>query len=262
MAALTFNVSAKNAYMDGIIGKTTSFGYYVITYLRVYTAGLVILNGTNGSSVSWGTAVQGTAPLNTVTLTPAASGVAAAIEWWQGTSYPIATGAASLSGGGGNLILPSLTLATGTPIAISSTLRVPLNNGGTLRMGQILAKQIVTCMTNNAPSPQLAAGGTLTIYSGTQPVTADTAITSQVALATLTLASADFLTAVNGATDLTAEKTVTPGVSGTATWARLTKGSYILDGSVGTAGTDFLVSTNTLVSGVNMQLTGMALSVP
>lgn len=63
-------------------------------------------------------------------------------------------------------------------------------------------------------------GGTIEIYTGTQPAGPGTAITSQTLLATLTLSATAFAAASGGSA---AANTITPGTAvatGTAAWAR------------------------------------------
>jgi hypothetical protein len=141
-------------------------------------------------------------------------------------------------------------------------LAVPLDNGGTLKVNQALANMIAMSMIASNQAAQMASAGTFVIYDGTQPATADTAITSQNALGTYTFTTADYSSASNGASVLTGAKTITGSATGTATWARWTKGAFVIDGSVGTTGADFIVSTTSIVNGVNFSLTAATLTFP
>lgn len=105
----------------------------------------------------------------------------------------------------------------------------------------------------------LGANALINIYSGTQPANPDTAITSQVLLATLTCSATfgsesggiETLNAITGGTG-----TAGAGSGGTqATWFRMTTsgGTAHIDGSVGTSGCDLnlgstLISTGESVS--------------
>ncbi len=97
-----------------------------------------------------------------------------------------------------------------------------------------------------------AASGKLKIYSGTQPATADTAITSQVLLATLTLNATAFGAASAGvitANAITADTNA--AATGTATWYRLTQSdstTVLQDGSVGTATSNLILDTTAVVA--------------
>lgn len=93
----------------------------------------------------------------------------------------------------------------------------------------------------------------LTLYSGTQPASPDTAVSSQVALSTHTCA-ATFGTAASGVLTVGAigNGTGTAGAStGTAaTWYRLTTsgGTALIDGSVGTSGADLNLTGSTSIA--------------
>lgn len=103
-------------------------------------------------------------------------------------------------------------------------------------------------------------GGKVNIYTGTKPTNADTALSSNTLLGTLTLAGTAFGAAASGV--LTAA-TITPDSSadatGTATWFRMyvngedpTGASTTLkrlDGTVGTSGADMNLDSVSIVLG-------------
>lgn len=98
-------------------------------------------------------------------------------------------------------------------------------------------------------------GGTIEIYDGTQPATADTAITSQVLGVTLTLGSPAFGAAVSG---LITANAITSGVavaSITPTWARIKKsgGVVAMDVSAGASGANLTIGAFT--SGTTVGIT-------
>lgn len=95
--------------------------------------------------------------------------------------------------------------------------------------------------------------GYLRIYDGTQPATADTAITTQNLLAELRFGSTAFASASGGS--ITAN-TISPATfalaSGTATWARCLKSdgtTPLMDESVGTSNSNIIFDNVTIVSG-------------
>lgn len=97
----------------------------------------------------------------------------------------------------------------------------------------------------------LLNGGFLDILDGTQPADADTAITTQVRLATLTFASPAFAPASGGiaVSNSLGSETNAPA-TGTATWFRTYKADHttvVFDGSVGTAPPSNLVLTTTAI---------------
>lgn len=97
--------------------------------------------------------------------------------------------------------------------------------------------------TVNAQADALARqldNGYLRIYSGTQPATADTAITSQVLLAELRFAEISALAASNGVLTFSAiTSDDAANATGTATWFRCLRAdgtTVVLDGTVGIGG--------------------------
>ena len=100
--------------------------------------------------------------------------------------------------------------------------------------------------------------GYLRIYDGSQPATADTAISSQVLLAELRFANPAFGAASNGAATA---NSITPdnsaNATGTATWFRALKSdgtTVVFDGSVGTSSSNINLSSTTITSGDNVEL--------
>ncbi len=113
-----------------------------------------------------------------------------------------------------------------------------------------------------------ANSGTINIYDGTQPTDAETAITTQNLLATLTFGATAFAAStVTGAAgsrvatavanaitdDLSADRT------GTATWFRVLKSGgaqAVMDGSVAAVGgtADMLLATTALVAGQDVAI--------
>lgn len=89
--------------------------------------------------------------------------------------------------------------------------------------------------------------GFFDIYDSTQPTDADTAIVSQVKLASLTFASTAFGAASAGSKAAGAIGTDTDAdATGTATWYRLWKSDHttaVWDGSVGTTSTNLVLNS-------------------
>jgi hypothetical protein len=108
--------------------------------------------------------------------------------------------------------------------------------------------------------------GKIIIYSGTEPVTADTALSGNTALATFTLSATAFGVASSGVITLAGVPlTVAASASGTATFFRLTRGNgttVILQGTVGTSLQQLNLNTVTITSGVNVTITSGTVTVP
>ncbi|WP_027798227.1 hypothetical protein [Paraburkholderia dilworthii] len=117
-----------------------------------------------------------------------------------------------------------------------------------------------------AISTQAGASAVLTLYSGTQPASPDTAITSQVALSTHTCA-ATFGSAASGVLTVGAiangTGTAGAGAGTAATWYRLTTsgGTALIDGSIGTSGADLnLTGTTSIATGQTVSITSWTLT--
>lgn len=113
-------------------------------------------------------------------------------------------------------------------------------------------------------------GGTLNIYSGTQPADANTALSGQVLLVTLTLSATAFAAAAASGSPgskvvTAAANAITAGTAaatGTAAWFRiLTSGSAAcIDGSVGTSGCDLNLSSTAITSGAVVSVSSFTIS--
>jgi hypothetical protein len=107
-------------------------------------------------------------------------------------------------------------------------------------------------------------GGVLKIYNGTQPATADTAITTQTLLATLSLDTPAFGAAVNGiltANTITADPDA--AAAGTASWFRAFESdgtTKILDGSVGTSSADLIMNSTSIQQHAQVSVTSFVLT--
>jgi hypothetical protein len=127
--------------------------------------------------------------------------------------------------------------------------------------------------TTNAGLNSLAAtanGGTLNIYTGTQPADANTALSGNTLLVTLTLSATAFANGVAsgsaGSKVCTATaNAITAGTgvaTGTATFFRiLTSGSAVcIDGSVGTSGSDLNLSSTSISTGAVVSISSFTIT--
>lgn len=109
--------------------------------------------------------------------------------------------------------------------------------------------------------------GTLKIYSGGQPATADTAA-SGTHLATFTLADPGFAPASTGVKTIDADPDLTTSAlsDGTAGWARAadSTGATVFDGSVGASGSgaDFIINSTAITSGQPVALLSGTVTYP
>lgn len=119
----------------------------------------------------------------------------------------------------------------------------------------------------NAACDAMAAllnNGYLRIYSGTQPATADTALSGNTLLAELRFGATAFGSAVAGvatANAITSDSSA--DATGTATFFRALKSdgsSVVYDGSVGTSSADLVLGSTSIVSGAAVAVTSLTLT--
>lgn len=115
----------------------------------------------------------------------------------------------------------------------------------------------------DAISTALGTSALLKIYDGSQPANPDTAITSQVLLATLTCNASAFAGAASsGVLTANAISSANAGNTGTASWFRLTTsgGTAKVDGTVGTSGTDAIINNASITSGQSISCTSLTIT--
>lgn len=105
----------------------------------------------------------------------------------------------------------------------------------------------------------LLDNGYLRIYDGTQPATADTAVSTQTLLAELRFNATAFPAASAGvatANSFTADSSA--NATGTASWFRALKSdgtTVVFDGSVGTSSADLVLNSTAISSGAQVSVT-------
>ena len=126
----------------------------------------------------------------------------------------------------------------------------------TIRFNTAMRDVMVTALTN-------AIGGyTLSIYTGSQPATADGAATGT-KLVDITING--FNTPATGSATLntTSPNTGVAVATGTAGWGRIVGGAgERIDGTVGTSGTDFTINSTSITNGATVTLTAMTVTQP
>jgi hypothetical protein len=104
------------------------------------------------------------------------------------------------------------------------------------------------------------SGAKLRIYDGTRPATGGTVTTL---LAEFTLGSPFAPAASAGVLSPTLPSNTTGAAAGTATWFRVVKAdgtTHVIDGSAGTSGTDLVLNTATISSGVAVSVTAFTIT--
>lgn len=101
----------------------------------------------------------------------------------------------------------------------------------------------------------------LRIYDGSRPATGGTATTL---LAELTCGTPFAAASVNGALTLNAiTQDASANATGTATWFRIVKAdgtTHVMDGNVGTSGSDLNLTTTSIVSGQPVSVTSFVIT--
>lgn len=127
-------------------------------------------------------------------------------------------------------------------------------------------------LARNAAADQLTAkidagagSGTIKIYSGTQPATADTALSGNTLLGTLTFSKPSFGASANGTitANAIAQESNSPN-TGVATFARIqdSNGNTVFDCDVGTASATCIINTTSITAGGTVQCTSFTVTVP
>lgn len=105
-----------------------------------------------------------------------------------------------------------------------------------------------------------AGAGLIRIYDGTRPATGGTATTL---LAELTCSDPAFGAASAGALTASAiTQDASANATGTATWFRVvdSAGNAVIDGNVGTSGSDLNLTTTSIVSGQPVSITSFVIT--
>lgn len=115
----------------------------------------------------------------------------------------------------------------------------------------------------DAITTAVGSAGLLRIYDGTRPANPGTAITSQTKLAELTCGTPFAPASSGGVVTANAITTNNAIATSTASWFRLTTsgGTAVIDGDVGTSGSDLNLNTTSIVSGGPVAVTSFVLTV-
>lgn len=112
----------------------------------------------------------------------------------------------------------------------------------------------------DAITSAVGASGFLRIYDGSRPATGGSATTL---LAELTLNATFAPSAASGVLTLNAiTSDSSANATGTATWFRVVTsgGTFVMDGNVGTSGSDLNLNTTSIVSGAQVSVTSWTIT--
>jgi len=161
-----------------------------------------------------------------------------------------------IAASGAGMILSTVSLTNGVPFTVNNfSIQMPFSLS-TVTLNTALANKLVAIDVNTAANIGLGYNGTLKIYSGSAPATADLAETGTL-LATFSMGTAGWGAASGGSAALAAPINATAAATGTAGYARLSSstGTYVMQGSVGVSGADFLLDSLSLVVSTTTTLT-------
>ena len=127
----------------------------------------------------------------------------------------------------------------------------------TIRFNTAMRDAMVTTLTG------AIGNSTLSIYTGSQPATADGAATGT-KLVDITINGFNTPPATGSATlNTSTPNTGTAVATGTAGWGRIVGGAgERIDGTVGTSGTDFTINSTSITNGATVTLTAMTVTQP
>lgn len=141
-----------------------------------------------------------------------------------------------------------------------------------------MAMKITTATADAALSAvgALLNGGTLIIYSGTEPTTASTALSGNTVLAQLTFNATAFGSPATDDQDATARKITANAItadssadaSGTATFFRAYKSTgtttadVVYQGTAGTSGQQLNLNDTSLIAGGNVSISSLKITLP
>ena len=127
----------------------------------------------------------------------------------------------------------------------------------TIRFNTDMRNAMVTALTN-----AIGSYNTLSIYTGSQPATANDAATGT---KLVDIMINGFNAPVSGSATLNTStpNTGTAVATGTAGWGRIVGGAgERIDGTVGTSGTDFTINSTSITNGATVTLTAMTVTQP
>lgn len=220
----------------------------------------VLFSSTTGQAMMAGTSGGVSMLISSITVAAAATGTAGYARWNDSSGVGAVECTVGIPASGADVILDSLSLTS----AISTTLvacavRLP-NTIGTVQLNSTLVDAIVDqFVRNTGVIPGLGASGAIAVYTGSAPASVESPATGTL-LAQYSTGTQGWSTAAAAVANLVANLSVAPIATGTAGYARWTKGVYTLQCSIGTTATDIIVDTTAFASGVSRTITDMSLT--
>lgn len=266
----------KNGLIDRVTGQSVAAGplfcgspSYYTSQLIMYTAPQVPLGtaitakASSGTTLApWQTAGGGIATISEPI--PTTNNAAGTVDFVRFVYPPAPTTGAmdfsvGVSGSGKECIVDTVT--AGTPTILNCSFKLALNFGG-MQLSDALANSILNCLFSPAPAPNMGGSGHVYVYTGSAPANAGDAATGTL-LVTFNTTTTSWTAAASGAAALAGSISAVAGAGAADTpgYARWVKGGYVIQGTVGTSGTVFVIDSMSISSGNTYNLTSASITI-
>jgi hypothetical protein len=266
--ATIFSNAFKNAVIDSLLGRATVPASARMTYISYYTgaqaadpltapAGVFVntsisQNATLLSNLTQpsGGIVQTLSPIQPSANPNNAGIVTTARIYGADASTPIMDTTASLAGGGGGSRFVTDFFSVKLPGSL-----------GTLSFNDALRDALLSSFTITSTNVAALTSASVKVYSGTPPANANAPATGTLLWTGTTAAGgASWNASSGGSSALASNIAAVAAASGTGGYVRIEKGIYVLQGSIGTSGTDFVFDSITMTSGQTYSLTNATIT--
>lgn len=212
-------------------------------------------------SGAWGAASAGIATLAAaINGTGGSTGTASFARIRDDASGACIDVACGLAGSGAGCILSTLSIVSGVGFTINNlSIKMP-ETLGTLKLNFDCRNKMIDIWTTAVGALSMGVSGTISVYTGSAPATADAAATGTKLVDLPTSGTCPWNSASGAASALGSNLVANAVASGTGGYARWTKGTYTIDGSVGTSAADFLLDSLTITNGNPVTLTDCTIS--
>lgn len=277
--ATIMTTAFKNALIDSLAGRTSVPTSAFMAYIGYYTGAqaadpLTVPAGSfvNTSVTQNGTIVgnitqpaggisQTSGPVTATVNANNAGTVTTARIFGSNGSTAILDTTATLVGGGGGAIVPTLTASTGARF-VTDFFSVKLPSSlGTISLNDALRDAMVSACCVTAANIAALSSASIKVYTGSAPANANAPATGTLLWTGTTAATgASWNAASGGSAALASSVSAVAAASGTGGYVRIEKGTYVLQGSIGTAGTDFVFDAIVMTAAVTYSLTNATIT--
>lgn len=153
------------------------------------------------------------------------------------------------------------TLTAGTPTITNCSFKLALDYGG-MQLSDAIANAMLNVLFSGAPAPNMGGSGYVYVYTGAAPTSAGDAATGTLLLSFATTTTS-WATASSGSAALNGSISAVAGAGAGAVpgYARWVKGGYVIQGTVGTSGTVFVIDSMSITSGSTYNLTSASITI-